>query len=191
MKITGANVNDPRSHGNLADPILMIEVDDFVEEIGTDTIYPKGWRIVPCGPFLAVERRINHEWRDATPEEIGTFNSLGHYTLQLAPVQVLEMVPDGSIIYLTMPVARVRRLLRKYSLENWSLTASEPAALRGRIQWRLELVPPMCYSGAITGEGHCLQPVTATVVYKETHLPLCEKHMKDQQYRLRAARITN
>lgn len=180
MKIIDTYVDDPRFVGKFSDPILYITVDEPVEEMDATEHGP--WRTVPCGPFVAVEHKKNNDWMDADEEEVGIVNTRGFHNKQLFPVRVIE--PDGLYLQLSMSVERARRQLRKAGLGGWGITLSEPAGLRGRLQWRLESTRPMCYSGATPRSDNCLREPVTTIVHKRTHIPVCQTHLIDYQSKL-------
>jgi hypothetical protein len=201
MNITDAWVYDPRSRGMLVDPVLELKVNEPVFEIA-DPIYdpmtgagcdPR-YRWIPCGPFYAVEFCIgkNEEgyiWDDidaGNSGDLGEFNTMGFLKDQLVPVRVTS--PE-DVLDLTMIVPRARRLIRKYDLgDKWNLIVDEQAALIGSLKWRVELRRPVCYGGATPGEARCPLGAPHTIIYRETHLTLCETHLRQHQGRLAARR---
>lgn len=177
MKITRVLVVDPRLNGQFENPYVKIVVDDAVEEQG-DPIYSKGgqYRVIPCGPFFAVEVIVGNRWDDLADVDgtlIRAVNTLGIIDFQLAPVSVLT--PDGRVpLYMTVP--RLRRLLRNKTDRQYHLVLDEAVALQGGLDWRLETTNPACYGGATPNEDHCPLPVADEVVFRSTHIPVCAKH---------------
>jgi len=175
-----------------------VYVDEDVHEQG-DPVYdfdvlPRH-RIIPCGPFYGVDRLTRLDtWIDATAFEqfnIGVVNKAGLIKDQLAPVVVNS---KGELADLFMIVPRVRRLLRKHQqdVENpYELIVDEAAALQGLLKWRLETSTPVCYGGATPGAAQCYRSPKATIVFQETHLPLCAHHQLEHQNRLSAERVAS
>jgi hypothetical protein len=198
VKITDAHIEDVRSRGLYADPVIELKVDEPVFEQAQPVFDGRKslqYRLVPCGPFFAVEHRVNlgevyDSWGDYTDTlpvgEFGDLNSSGLITEQLMPVRV---VTPEDVLDLAMIVPRVRRLIRRHSLGyKWNVIVDEQAALLGSLQWRLELRRPVCYGGATPGEARCSQEPTHTIVHKGTHLTICENHLRSHQDRMRSAR---
>lgn len=212
MKITDVRVIDPRAAGKYENPVLIIKVDEPVYEIAEpvfDTTKSYSHRLIPCGPFYAVEFRPDSAliiWKDMTevaahPEnyrrgkyssedlpDYGDLNKRGLVKDQLFPVEVITSGPDPDVLDLCMPVARVRRLLRKHVGDKWQLIVDEQAALLGLLKWRLELSDPVCYGGATPGQAGCTQQPDQIIVNKGTHLTLCQHHANEHSNRLRKAR---
>lgn len=201
MKIINVDVNDPRRHQCYEDPSALVVVDEPVEEIGSpifDHRKSQVYRVIPCGPFYAVEFRPNPaliNWVDLEYSEgdLGEFNKLNLINDQLFPVKVyfsLDEHGNTEMLPLFMSVPRLRRLLRKYS-RPYRLAMDEESALRGLLKWRLESSDPMCYGGAMPREDYCIDDPIQTIIFKGTHLPLCKEHLADYENRLRAARTAN
>lgn len=200
MNITDAQILDPRKRGIYADPILELRVDEPVFEQARpvfDGSKSLQYRVVPCGPFYAVEYRKDNgvsydPWEDYTESlplgEFGDLNASGLLNEQIMPVRVIT--PD-DIVDLAMFVPRARRLIRRHSLgHDWNVIVDEQAALHGSLQWRVELRYPVCYGGAKPGSAHCEMQATHTIMHKGTHLTICEDHLNDHQRRLSAARAS-
>jgi hypothetical protein len=197
MNITDGYLYDPRSHGEFRDPFMQLRVDEPVFEQAPpvfDGRKSAQYRVIPCGPFYAVEHREDNgagysTWDDIAEFEkadVGVLNASGLLKDQLAPVNVVT--PDEELD-LFMIVTRVRRLVRKHA-KDYRLMVDEEAALLGRIKWRLELSDPVCYGGAVPGGAACRNPGPYTIVHKDTHLSLCDKHLGDHQARMRTRRYT-
>lgn len=198
MKITDAHIVDIRGRGIYADPVIELKVDEPVFEQAQplfDGRKSLQYRLVPCGPFYAVEHRPNlgetyGEWDDYTGllpvGAFGDLNSSGLIKDQIMPVRV---VTPEDVLDLAMIVPRVRRLIRRHSLGyDWNVIVDEQAALLGSLQWRLELRRPLCYGGAAPFADRCSRTPNQTIVYKGTHLPLCIQHLRAHQDRMRSAR---
>lgn len=179
MKILDTGVIDPREGGEYQDPYICIKVDEPVDETNDPHVHKTGrWRVVPCGPFVAVEySRSAPDWE--LTEDLGTFNTLGFHREQLIAVTVYE--PSGEKLSLHMGVARVKRLLRKHDPE-WRVLPSDYAALNGKIVWRVERAKPECMSCG-------LAPVQ-TVWYSGAHVPLCAAHLESHAKRIKSERFS-
>ena len=212
MRILNLEILDPRLHGLFHDPIARITVDEYVQEIGEplyDHTKSYSMRLVPCGPFWAPEFRPNTAlifWYDldeviANPDEFkrgthqldempdyGYLNKVGLIPNQLFPVEVRSPEDD---LGLAMEVPRLRRLIRKYDLAfKYHLIVDEEAALRGLLKWRIDSVVPVCYGGAMPYADRCIAEPIQTIVYKNTHLSLCRRHLDQHGDRIRRARMT-
>lgn len=192
MKITDVTVDDPRMHGDFSDPEAIIYVDEPVLEIGESIHSSEGaYRAIPCGPFWAIEQNVAlDKWETPRPisHHEGIFNKLGLIGVQLISVAVVS--PDGPEHSLFMEVTRLRRLIRKHKLAyKWHVIVDEQAALVGLLKWRVELRRPRCYGGAMPNDAVCPQDPTHILVYKDTHLPLCEHHRSQHEGRMRESRL--
>lgn len=202
MKIVDVSIVDYRSHGEYRDPVVTIRVDEDVYEQAApvfDARKSLQFRVIPCGPFFAVEYREDlgdrySEWADysesLSPGAFGELNSSGLIKEQLIPVRV--KTPRNEVLHLAMSVARVRRLLRRFKLDRlWFVLVDEQAAMFGSLEWRVELLSPVCYGGAVPRAANCLDAPTGSIVQKGAHLSLCPKHAKQHEARMRRARIAN
>lgn len=173
MKILDAHVVDPRTAGKYVDPYIELKVDEFVEETDEPRYRDDmpGLRIIPCGPFTAVEEMSGIGWTDEL--DLGKFNALAFHREQLIGVQV---VTPEETLPLALGVQRARRLLRKHCSE-YHILPSEPAALQARILWRVEKVNPKCFQ--------CSLAPVQTVWYGGAHVPLCRRHFDQHTSRVR------
>lgn len=197
MNITALRIEDVRKRGIYSDPTVELEVDEPVFEQAQplfDGRKSLQYRLVPCGPFYAVEYRKNlgwtyGEWDDYTESlpvgAFGDLNSSGLIKNQLMPVRV---VTPEDVLDLAMFVSRVRRLVRRHGSNTWQVQVDEEAALLGSLQWRVERIRPICYGGAVPFADRCSLTPSQTIVHKGTHLPLCTKHLRAHQNRMRSAR---
>lgn len=212
MKIESLEIVDPRMKGQYQDPYLIVHVDEEVEEVG-DAIYDHTkshqFRLIPCGPFYSIEYRPDsalihwyeldyvqsnpdkikkpvHPQYSTDPADVGFLNKIGLIREQLFPV--LVDAPDDSGQPLSMEVPRLRRLLRKHTGRTWNLIIDEEAGLRGLLKWRLESSLGLCYGGHMPNSDRCDADAARVLVVNDTHLPLCPKHVRDHEARLRAAR---
>lgn len=198
MNITHLTVTDPRMEGKYADPFVTVYVDEEVDEIDRPVFdYKKHLqlRMIPCGPFFAIEWRPDNgvtydEWRDATATEVGIFNTTGIDHRQMVPVTV--ETPEATGIPLNMEVVRLRRMLRKFTGKRWGwqLVVDEEAAMQGRISWRLTTADPVCYGGAIPRGANCSSDPTSTIFVRGAHLPVCTRHRTDIEISMRRYRAT-
>lgn len=198
MNITDLNIEDVRKRGIYSDPVVELKVDEPIFEQARPVFDGRKslqYRVVPCGPFYAVEHRVDlgevyDSWGDYTETlpvgEFGDLNSSGLLTEQLMPVRV---VTPEDVLDLAMFVSRVRRLIRRYDYDvDWHVAVDEQAAMFGSLKWRVELSSPTCYGGATPNSAHCSQRPEHTIVHKGTHLPICTKHLRAHQDRMRSAR---
>lgn len=176
MKILDASVIDLREEGRYVDPFIELKVDEFVEETGEPRIYKNHKphvRVVPCGPFVAVEEQMGKDgWTDIDVD-LGKFNSLGLHREQLIGVHV---VTPEETLELQMGVQRARRLLKRHE-PDWQILPSEAAALQARILWRVENLRPHCFE--------CSLAPVQTVWYGGAHVPLCKTHLDKHTSRVR------
>jgi len=198
MKITGGEVIDLRLEGTFRDPILRLLVDEPVDEIAEPVTYRNkynghNWRLVPCGPFVAVERRVRQEDDIAWTTDVNTghFNVLGLHVEQLIDVQVVdpEMVLD-----LQLSVKRAMRLLRRFSLddEGWDIKVDQETAIHGHLKWYLANRVPLCFGDTEhPAPQTCTREVMSHVIYQRTHLPLCAKHWARHQNMIRDLRVSS
>lgn len=198
MKITGGEVIDLRLEGTFRDPIFRLSVDEPVDEIAQPVTYQNrthgdNWRLVPCGPFVAVERRVRHEGETVwtTDVNVGSFNVRGLHSEQLLAVQVVD--PE-LVLDLQLPVKRAMRLLRRFGLddEGWDIKVDQEAAINGHLNWYLTNRVPLCFGDTEHPKPqYCMRPVMSHVVYQRTHLPLCAKHWARHQNMIRNLRISS
>ena len=182
MKILDVNVIDPRSEGAYLDPWIEVKVDEEVEETDDPRISGR-WRVIPCGPFTAIEYASRKGWEGTV--DLGRFNTLSLHRDQLIEVKVVWSDDTDD---LTMAVSRVRRLLRKYA-SDWHIVINETAAMRGRVAWRVERIKPRCF-----GRDHDLQCAVApaaTVWYSGAHVNLCGHHLEKHNNAVRDQRVSN
>jgi hypothetical protein len=189
MKIVDLHVEDPRFLGKYEDPWVELRVDTFIEERG-EVIYPSGaeekYRIIPCGPFFAVET-FDREWIEVE-DQWGEVNKLDILRgKQLFPVEV--KTPDDEELPLAMEVPRLRRLIRRFRYP-YVVLVDEQAAIQGKLQWRLEVTEPMCYGGALMKTVVCLNLPESTVLWRNTHWPLCASHLQDYQTLRKERRVS-
>lgn len=187
MKILSASIIDPRQNDLFVDPELLIQVDEEVDEIGTPHTkrhWPE-WRVIPCGPFVAVEHAAYADVVKGKPNweetnDLGKFNTLGFWREQLIECEV-ETPTDR--LPLAMGVARMRRLIRKHC-PDWEVIVDDARAMEGKILWRVERKDPVCF-----GPDCPLAPVQI-VWYSGAHVPLCEFHSREHQRIVRENRLT-
>lgn len=214
MKILDLDITDPRMRGIYSDPQVHIKVDEYVDEIGEpvyDHIKSYSMRLIPCGPFWAPEFRPDSalvfwfdldevmkypdhkdfkrgKFNDDELPDYGYLNKINLIPNQLFPVEVHS---PGDSLSLAMEVPRLRRLIRKYDLGfQYQLQVDEDAAIRGLLKWRIESVIPVCYGGSMPYQDRCIAEPIQTIVYKNTHLPLCRQHLEQHRERFRRARLT-
>lgn len=191
MNILDLSIYDPREEGVFSDPIIEISVDEEVEEI-SDPIYCDRYsRVIPCGPFVAVEEMVSSDtWKDH--QNIGEFNAKNLYFEMLIPVIILtpedsnDSENDDSGIPLFMGVRRAKRLIRKYDPE-WHLVMNEDAAFRGAISWRPERRRPKC--NGLQDNKNCPNNSIQTVYYNNTHLNYCINHLREHNQHVKNLRI--
>jgi len=213
VNITGAVVIDPREIGELCDPYLLLTVDEEVQEID-DTIFDEDlvWdhRLIPCGPFYAVEKRMTGRrpgegghWADLAEltradevTSLGVVNKSELIDYQIVQVSVSHIPEEDNedrtreLLEMAMYVTRARRTIRRKTDNRYEVIVDEQAALGGLLAWRLELREKVCYSGAMIGRANhtCTLPVVSTVMIQDTHVTLCEKHKDVYENRARSAR---
>lgn len=207
MKITNLYVDDRRSvisgrDRRYRDPTVEVSVDEPVEETGMRTFSQLGegavqYAIISCGPFFAVEACAPSEssaWVDLEDEPLASWGDVNKIGLlpdgkQLFPVNV-HTLGDEVVLPLSMEVPRLRRLIRKFRMP-YEIIVDEQAAVQGKLQWRLESDPVLCYGGALTdSDAVCFQPPVSTVLWRNTHFPLCTKHLDQYQTMRRERRVS-
>jgi hypothetical protein len=185
MEILDLNVIDSRETGAYIDPFISIRLDEEVEETDDPRYqfdpHSDRWRIIPCGPFFAIEYKNGTRWSETA--DLGRFNTLGFHREQLIEVRLAW---EGGGDTLTMGVPRARRLLRKYE-NSWHIIVNETAAMRGKVAWRVERRRIRCF-GIERGLSCTVAPIE-TVWYGGAHVNLCSRHLQIHHARAKDERI--
>jgi hypothetical protein len=134
------------------------------------------WRIIPHGPFVAVDSYDGNEWGEG---DLGAFNTTGLYRSRLVDVLIYSPVEE---IDLAMSLDRARRLLRKHC-EGWGYVLDDVAGQHGKLIWRLVNRRAVCVT--------CGQPSFGEVYYKGTYLTYCGPHMAEHNRKVRHLRVNS
>lgn len=173
-------VVDPRLDGKWRDPFLKFDSEMEITELN-EPIYIKGgtFRVISCGLFYAVEKEVTgdgdvKEWTDIDPSEINVVNASPDFHGQL--IHTVVSTPLEPELDLYASIQRMRRMLKKKTDGAYKIRVDENAAMTGKVKWMLDRTDPTCYGGARPASARCPEVPVSTIVYRNTHLPLCAKH---------------
>lgn len=185
MKILDTWVHDPTYnplHSGtlppLVAPSLCVKVDESPTPWRRGVIDHGDWTLEKFGAFYRVKPK---EGTYPDYSGVGWINAKLNYYPPLIEVTVIL---DKDCREMAMPLGRARQLLKKFTDHEWYLKLSERDALEGRILWVPRQVNPEC-------RVCWTRPAYYVLVNNTVEMPLCQKHVRENNERYATRRKQN
>lgn len=186
MKIEKAWVDDPLRRGELAVPIVCVQVDEPPTLSCPIETYEDGWSSAKYGPFVQYSQQDSGA---IMKSPVGASDYNMAFAGQHPPVVDIKLYIESfaELSTFSLPLRRARQLLRRDAFE-WRLHLSDVEAQNGGMVWTpVETRSPCKFFYHKTNQI-CGITAHGSINVRGFNIPYCESHMSNHNERRKQRR---